>query len=61
MDRDSEQVKGWRAFRFGYGKQESEVETIPDPRNDKDHCCHKEPCGCGCYVAQVDVDELDQQ
>lgn len=57
-------ANGWHGMRFRYGSDEKQDSAVPDVLEEsekKDRCCEKKLCGCGCYVATVDVDALDQQ
>lgn len=51
-------------MRFNIGRfdpNNQEYVESPEIEERKDRCCTKESCGCGCYVATVDADKLDQQ
>lgn len=61
MERNEQQLNGWRKFRFNYGSLDQREYVAPEVVEDKDFCCSQESCGNGCYVAVVDVDRLDQQ
>lgn len=64
MERDEQQITGWRSFRFGFGagtQQETGKLDAIEIAKRGDRCCSQEQCGCGCYVSAVDVDRLDQQ
>ena len=60
----SPQATGWHGMRFNIGRfdpNNQEYVESPEIEERKDRCCTQENCGCGCYVATVDVDRLDQQ
>ena len=63
MERDEQQITGWRSFRFGFGSGDTQPDKLEAIEISKrgDACCCQEQCGCGCYVSSVDVDKLDQQ
>ena len=62
MERDDQQIKGWRkykhAFKYGTATKREIAET-----DDRQTPCtlNREPIGNGCYQAVSDFDTLDQQ
>lgn len=62
MDRETEQVKGWRKFKgsFLYGAA-AKPEPVPEVSQQCDGTCTQEQVGCGCYRAVVDFEKMDQQ
>lgn len=61
MERDEQQLQGWRKFRFNYGYLDTREYVAPEVVEGNDLCCSQEACGHGCYVAVVDFELLDQQ
>lgn len=61
MERDEQQLSGWRKFRFNYGSMDVKNLPFADEDEDYDSVCTQERVGSGCYVATVDYDRLDQQ
>ena len=61
MERDEQQLTGWRKFRFNYGSLDSQRLSDIEIADRSDQCCTQEQCGSGCYVATVDYDRLDWQ
>lgn len=61
MERDEQQLTGWRSFRFGFGQSDTPVMDAPEISKRGDKCCTQEDCGFGCYIALVDADLMDQE
>lgn len=61
MERDEQQLKGWRLFRFNYGSMDMKNLPFADEDDPDEPICKQESCGNGCSVAVVDFDRLDQQ
>lgn len=58
MDNDTPELRGWRAFKFLFGKAEQEANERIDRFID-DVTFNMEQIGSGCYHTIVDIDELD--
>lgn len=58
MDNDTPELRGWRAFKFLFGKAEQEANERIDRFID-DITINMEQIGSGCYHTIVDIDELD--
>ena len=61
MNRDDQQIAGWRKWRLGFGAGEDKPIERDEPEQPEECTCKRESCGCGCSVTVVDVDRLDQQ
>lgn len=60
MDKDTSALRGWRAFKFLFGKAESEANERIDTFLE-DITINMESLGDGCYHTVVDNEELDAQ
>ena len=61
MNRDDQQIAGWRKWRLGFGSGEDKSIERDEPEQPEECTCKRESCGCGCSVTVIDVDGLDQQ
>lgn len=63
MQEDDDSLLGWKSMQFLYGAGASvfAASDAVEVSKNKDRACHKDSCGCGCYVATCDFEKLDQQ
>ena len=57
MEKDTPEIKGWRAFKFLFGKSEESERLIDSFLGDI--TVNTESIGHGCYHTVVDYDQLD--
>lgn len=60
MDKETPEIKGWRRFKFLFGKAEQEADSRIDTFLE-DILPKTESIGEGCYHTVVDNEELDAQ
>ena len=60
MDKDTTALRGWRRFKFIFGKAEQEANERIDTFIE-DITINMEQIGDGCYHTVVDNEELDAQ
>ena len=60
MDKEPPEIKGWRRFKFLFGKAEQEADSRIDTFLE-DITINMEQIGDGCYHTVVDNEELDAQ
>ena len=58
MDKDTSALRGWRAFKFLFGKAEQEANERIDTFLE-DITINMESLGDGCYHTVIDNDETD--
>ena len=58
MDTETLAVRGWRRFRFLFGKAEQEADSRIDTFLE-DITINMEQIGSGCFHTVVDVDDID--
>ena len=61
MERTKPKNAGWRSFRFALVSDKKKPIERDEPEQPEECTCKRESCGCGCSVAVVDFDRLDQQ
>lgn len=60
MVKETEQVKGWKSYRFNYGRPVDRfVDEVPEEYSQDIY--HEEKTAPGCFVRVVDFEALDQQ
>ena len=60
MDKDTTALRGWRRFKFIFGKAEQEADSRIDTFLE-DMTINMESIGDGCYHTVVDNEDLDAQ
>lgn len=60
MDKETESIKGWKAWRFNFGCYSDSALIDPCERYDAD-IYKQEDASDGCFVTVVDYDALDNQ
>ena len=60
MDKEPPEIKGWRRFKFLFGKADQEADSRIDTFLE-DITINMEYIGDGCYHTVVDNEELDAQ
>lgn len=60
MDRDTDSVRGWKAYKFRYGKP-VDVCYLEVPQEYSNDIYKPEKIDEGCYLTEVDFDRLDSQ
>lgn len=58
MDKETPEIKGWRRFKFLFGKAEQEADSRIDTFLE-DITINMEQIGSGCFHTVVDIDEID--
>lgn len=58
MDKETPEIKGWRRFKFLFGKAEQEADSRIDTFLE-DITINMEQIGSGCFHTVVDVDDID--
>ena len=58
MDKETPEIKGWRRFKFLFGKAEQEADSRIDTFLE-DITINMEQIGNGCFHTVVDVDDID--
>lgn len=58
MDKETPEIKGWRRFKFLFGKADQEADSRIDMFLE-DITINMEQIGSGCFHTVVDIDEID--
>ena len=60
MDRETDQVRGWRSFRFNYGSLAVEVTTLQDSRLEQELLQHIDELAYGGWsIRHPNLDEIE--